>query len=430
MICTAIYTVHDQYGYGIHDRSTNFPDKLLPEINRISHNFGESTLSDAVVEVPSLRGCQLGQTYLLSLATRQVSAGRRYCRVVHYLFSGQDVEKVMNSNWQETFRFLNSIRLNTADEQESLLRGLAEKARPKPGCKSHIERLLMAAAAQPDSRKKVRLICENADDSFHYLNWLMNQLPSELRRSVSFVTNAQAASEGKGVNLVFCSAEADSYMKQTRNAGGELADTIVCSPGAPLEPGSFSVEMQRVSKYLSLPEAARGRVIELAGDSTDWDTFLELAQILHAPPKEALLRLLQRFGEEKAISYLRTASLSPDELRELSYIHWPWQARKLQREIRALCSVPAPTPVAKPKPAALPVPRKMLLLAAALALLMAIVLVFIGNLDASLSKYVLVVRLSTVSYTLRMAVVALLSGIFGGLITHILGEITNPSKKE
>ncbi len=241
MIHEIIYANRER-GYDLYEQSTGFPEQYLPEIRRICGSL--SSTASAGPRDTALRYSPLDDEYGLFTVLFTQSGGNRHEARAHYigvsfLADRQDTDLLLRecSTYLPllTQTALRDLRAGTGSlplrESAALLQaadGDPEPAMSPPPAEvleDQMETALWMAAAYTSghiSQGQVLIIPgPDTPPVPDLLSRILPFIPEDNRRRLSFHTDLQAASEGVGCILKFCTASGFLNMKENGFEGGE-----------------------------------------------------------------------------------------------------------------------------------------------------------------------------------------------------------------
>lgn len=320
------YDLVEGHGLDLTGMRPDFPQETAQQLRRLSGFYGDGE------GAPSLRLGKLGQWHVLTAA---VSAGEGRChrRLAHFLLDGSEMDHLGTLDWREVYR--EAVEFARAMDQGRTLRPIRTREDAGWQPQEAVREGLMAAAAFPDSGKKVRFVSPEAGEApLAWLNWLFDQLTPAMRRELSFHVHAASAAECSGVKLAFTGAAME-------RSGGEIADVTILDvqdPERSFYNYALSPAFAAARKYLASSELHRARARELVQETGGLKELSELAALNWSDPAQALQKALEWADREKLTAALGRI-YQPQELVGLLRAVPEWLRREpgLLSGIRQLC---------------------------------------------------------------------------------------------
>lgn len=309
--------------------TSRFPAEYLPRIQAFCDQAGAGA-------VPKERKCMIHYTpvrdrYMLNVMLRNPGTGKNEKRVhwnvVTYLMDAAEADRLFLCSYQdirEKAREVSEKLLSEfceevlpADEVEKLL-SISPRQRLTTQTRIPADVLMTAALYSKKERGSYKLFIQVPDEPDQELDFLLGSLPPRLRKDISFHSAVYFPQDSSGVRICCCPGQ----VLERLEAGGFDG----CEPSNIYYHYAQSVgRKNRVDdRYTSRMRnllALRGRVMRydiLQFAISDWDTYLKMADVIHA--KNALretFRLLKDGDLEYALDQARKLGMEPLSQLEL-----------------------------------------------------------------------------------------------------------------
>lgn len=282
MIYEIIYANRER-GYDLYDRSPGFPTEYLSEIRTVCGRLCGQGTSDSYGRHFAFMPLS-GDMCLFAVIIRQPrgNAGekRAHSMVLNLVCGREDAALLLSRP-----SFLFSALENAADKDlktagsllpvyesasdlpaDSAKAGKASRIPPASLQKALLMSLFYAGDSRPG---QVMISLQDPADARECLNWLLPQIPADVRTRLSFHTGIQTAPEGIGCILKFCSEKDYSRMQRSGFDGGERA-VLSHWAGGRLTCNDAPV-MEKAGRLASVLSESAG--------SDSWSSLLEKAGI-------------------------------------------------------------------------------------------------------------------------------------------------------
>ena len=306
-----------------YESTPHFPEEYLPQIESICQQVGVGFVPGQ--QNYALRYAPLQDRYMLNVMLRNPGGGadehRVHWNVLTFLLDAAEADRLFLLSYHDirdnalavSRALLGDFRKKVLPVElvEELLTGKARQERTiQSRIPAHV--LMTAALYSKKESDPFRLFIQVPDDPAQELDLLLSSLPPLLRKDISFHSGVYFPEDSFGVSICCCTAPVLERLEATGFNGCEPGNIYYHYSG---DVGRKNRVDERYTRRMQDLQKLHSRVMRydiLQFAISDWDTYLKMADVVHA--KNALretFRLLQDRDLENALEYARKLKLEP-----------------------------------------------------------------------------------------------------------------------